>query len=94
MPISDADRWNLRYLDDPKATFEHPRELLISHSSLIPKSGLALDLAMGLGGNAKFLQSHGQRVVGVDVSSVAVIRAKNSAPGLMAQTLYNRGAWG
>ena len=84
MALSDADRWNLRYLDDPKASFEHPRELLISHSNLIPKSGLALDLAMGLGGNAKFLQSHGLRVVGVDVSSVAVIRAKNSAPGLMA----------
>jgi len=83
MPSSDADRWNLRYLDDPKASFEQPRELLISHLNIIPKNGLALDLAMGLGGNAKFLLSQGLRVVGVDISSVAVIRAKNSAPGLM-----------
>jgi hypothetical protein len=68
MPSSDADRWNLRYLDDPKASFEHPRELLISHQNIIPKNGLALDLAMGLGGNVKFLLSQGLRVVGVDIS--------------------------
>jgi len=46
MLSSDADRWNLRYLDDPKASFEQPRELLISHQNIIPKNGLALDLAM------------------------------------------------
>ncbi len=39
---------------------------------------------MGLGGNAAFLLEQGLRVVGVDVSEVAVFRAKQRMPGLMA----------
>jgi SAM-dependent methyltransferase len=35
-----------------------------------------LDIAMGLGGNAAFLLERGLRVVGLDISWVALQRAK------------------
>jgi len=82
MPIEDANRWNSRYQTDPGNTFNHPRSLLQDHTDLLPTSGLALDIAMGLGGNANFLIKHGIRVIGVDISYVAVRRAKNRLPAL------------
>jgi hypothetical protein len=57
---------------------------LVENKHFLPRGGLALDAAMGLGGNAGFLLKHGLRVVGVDISSVAVGQAKARLPGLMA----------
>ena len=42
------------------------------------------DLAMGPGRNAGLLQNRGLQVIGVDISPLAVQRAKQSYPGLMA----------
>lgn len=85
MPHQDALRWDNRYREDKRYTsFEQPRPFLLDNSYLLPMSGLALDLAMGLGGNAHFLLSKGLRVVGVDISSTAVWQAKNKNPKLMA----------
>jgi hypothetical protein len=84
MPIEDGIRWNLRYEDEPRDSFELPRSLLLDHANLIPSQGLALDLAMGLGGNASYLIKHGLQVIGVDISSVAVHRAKRKHPSLIA----------
>ncbi len=85
MPQEDAERWDERYRDDQRyATFESPRPLLVEHSGLLPAEGLAIDAAMGLGGNAGFLLERGIRVIGVDISGVAVRRAKARLPGLMA----------
>jgi hypothetical protein len=39
---------------------------------------------MGLGGNAIFLMQHGLQVIGVDISFVAVGKAKSKIPSLMA----------
>jgi SAM-dependent methyltransferase len=50
----------------------------------IPSTGLALDIAMGLGGNASFLMQHGLRVIGVDISYVALFRTKSKISNLMA----------
>ena len=77
-------RWNTRYSQERRASFEQPRAFLIEHSALLPRRGLALDLAMGLGGNAGFLLDHGLRVVGVDISEIAVRQAKSRLPELMA----------
>jgi tellurite methyltransferase len=82
--MGDADRWNHRYKTDWRNSFEIPRKLLTDHADLLPKNGLALDVAMGLGGNACFLLDLGLRVVGVDISSVAVKRAKSKDASLMA----------
>jgi len=83
MPTEDANRWNLRYQADPRNSFELPRTLLLEHANLLPLNGLALDIAMGLGGNASFLLQHGLRVIGVDISYVAVSKAKTELPALM-----------
>jgi tellurite methyltransferase len=84
MSSGDADRWNFRYQTESRAASDQPRDLLVSHANLLPSTGLALDIAMGLGGNAGFLLQHGLRVVGVDISRVAVCRAKKDHPSLMA----------
>lgn len=85
MPHRDALRWDNRYLaDDRYTSFKGPRPFLVDHAHLLPVNGLALDLAMGLGGNAQFLISIGFRVVGVDISRTAICRAKYYNPDLMA----------
>ena len=83
MPAEDANRWNLRYQTDPRNLSDHPRNLILEHANLLPPHGLALDIAMGLGGNTKFLLQHGLCVIGVDISYVAVSRAKHELPTLM-----------
>ena len=83
MPAEDADRWNARYQTDPRNSSDLPRTLLSEHIDLLPTQGLALDIAMGLGGNSGILLQHGLRVIGVDISFVAVHRAKTELPGLM-----------
>ena len=85
MPIQDAHRWNERYRENKHfSTFNSPRAFLIEHADLLPKQGLALDAAMGLGGNAGFLLERGLKVIGVDISEVAVRQAKARLPELMA----------
>ena len=77
MPLEDAIRWDNRYMSDERhASHRGPRKFLVDHADYLPKSGLALDVAMGLGDNAGFLIEHGLDVIGVDISSVAVLRAK------------------
>ena len=82
MSSGDADRWNSRYRSGPRTATDLPRSLLVDHANLLPSSGLALDIAMGLGGNAGFLIQRGLRVVGIDISLVALIRAKKHIPSL------------
>jgi SAM-dependent methyltransferase len=84
MPSEDAERWNLRYQADPINSSNLPRSLFLEHTDILPSHGLALDIAMGLGGNATFLITHGLRVIGVDISYVAVCNAKSEIPTLMA----------
>ncbi|MFZ2095610.1 MAG: methyltransferase domain-containing protein [Anaerolineales bacterium] len=84
MATEDAEGWNRRYQSDWRNSFELPRRLLIDHVDLLPAQGLALDIAMGLGGNAIFLMQHGLQVIGVDISFVAVGKAKRKIPSLMA----------
>jgi tellurite methyltransferase len=83
MSMEDAERWNQRYQTDWRNSFELPRKLLSDNVDLIPDEGLALDIAMGLGGNANFLLLRGLRVIGVDISRMAVSKAKSKFPALM-----------
>jgi len=79
----DAARWDARYRDGARPTFTRPRAFLVEAAPLLPPGGLALDVAMGLGGNAAFLLRRGFRVVGVDISGVALRQAKARLPRLM-----------
>jgi tellurite methyltransferase len=83
-PSEDAARWNERYQAGRRYSFEKPRPFLIEQAALLPQGGLAVDLAMGLGGNASYLLGRGMQVIGLDISEVAVQRAKESSPGVMA----------
>jgi len=84
MPISDARRWNKRYQQDEFSTPGSPRPYLIQNADYIPEQGLALDVAMGRGNNTGFLLERGLRVIGIDISEVAVCCAKTHFPTLMA----------
>lgn len=85
MPLEDARRWNERYSENDRFTkFIEPRPFLIEQARRLPTQGLALDAAMGLGGNASLLLERGLRVIGVDISDVAVQQAKARLPQLMA----------
>ncbi len=84
MPIEDAIRWNERYRNNDDQDLQRPRPFLTEHMHLLPACGLALDLAMGAGKNTAALLEHGYQVVGVDISSQAVLRAKRRFPKLEA----------
>ncbi len=84
MPIEDAIRWNERYQNNHDRDLQVPRSFLTEHLHLLPACGLALDLAMGAGKNTEALLERGYRVIGVDISSEAVLRAKRRFPELQA----------
>lgn len=79
MSSADAIKWNERYQAN---AFHGAREFLMEQAAHLPAHGIALDLAMGAGGNAGFLLERGLRVIGVDISEVGVRRAKQRWPGI------------
>ncbi len=81
---SDAAKWNERYNSGVEAAFTQRRSFLRESEKFLPREGLALDVAMGLGGNAKFLIDHGLRVIGLDIAEVGLHQAKTRLPTLMA----------
>lgn len=76
-----AKNWNCRY-QETKHDLSKPRSFLITNQSYLPDQGLALDIGMGLGYNAKILLDHGLSVIGVDFSSIALTIAKTNFPSL------------
>ena len=84
MSSQDAARWNQRYQNKDRKSYQLPRAFLVENAAALPRAGWALDVAMGLGGNASFLLARGLRVVGLDISEVAVREAKSHLPNLLA----------
>ncbi len=87
MPAADALRWNARYAGLAGDAQASARPLLRTALAWLPTAGLALDVAMGLGGNGGLLLTRGLRVIGLDISAVAVRRAKARWPGLSAAVI-------
>ena len=75
MTLEDRDIWNERYSKGAYADRNHPSEVLRNWISLLP-SGRALDVACGTGRNTRFLAENGYQVIGIDISDVAIDRAK------------------
>lgn len=72
MSHSSESKWNKIYSQRAEAEVS-PCLMLKRYSYLLPKKGRALDLASGLGGNARFLaQLGGLEVSAWDISEVAV----------------------
>jgi len=84
MARSDAIRWDSRYQEAATCAMSEPRSLLLEVADWLPQGGLALDLAMGLGQNAAFLLEKGLKVIGVDISLIALKQAKCRFPQIMA----------
>lgn len=67
----DVDKWNARYVDADVASVR-PVRVLQENAHLLPRLGRALDLACGLGGNARLMAERGLETYAWDVSTVAV----------------------
>jgi tellurite methyltransferase len=78
----DAVKWNHRYQTRERHGAISPRAFLVEHADALPRQGRALDVAMGLGGNAAFLRAGGLDVVGIDISEVAAREVKSRWPEL------------
>ena len=82
MPMThpDAKRWNQRYQKDiPRCLTQSPRQLLVDYLPQLPRRGLALDVAAGVGVNSLLLAQHGLQVIATDISTVALSLAKQQA---------------
>ncbi|MBL6815014.1 MAG: class I SAM-dependent methyltransferase [Pseudomonadales bacterium] len=77
----DRQRWDARYRADAYAKRHWPSAYLqqLHQEGVIADSGRALDVACGRGRNSLFLASQGLRVDALDVSSVAIAQAANTA---------------
>ena len=74
----DRLRWNQRYADSDLAT-PTPCWLLQQHQDKLPATGVALDLACGLGGNALLLAQHGLDTHAWDISDVGLDKLQQLA---------------
>ncbi len=75
---SDRERWDRKYAARDSPPRFQPDPLLVESRHLLT-GGRALDVACGLGANAMYLASCGYEVDAVDVSSVALSRARAEA---------------
>lgn len=66
-------KWNQIYAVD-QSTGMQPAYVLVEYAHLLPTTGVALDLACGLGANAIFLAQHGLNVHAWDISEQAINR--------------------
>lgn len=79
MSLSLSEKWDQKYADvDPKQPV-YPAWVLKHHLQQLPLKGKALDLACGLGGNARFLAQCGLTVDAWDISDTALMHLNNWA---------------
>lgn len=70
--LSKQQKWNQRYAQAELSTPAPAAWVLHQHADLLPLQGKALDIACGLGGNARFLARCGLKTQAWDLSEVAV----------------------
>ncbi len=76
---SDKSKWDMLYSKNKGYVFgKEPASSLVENLGMLP-IGRALDLAMGEGRNAVFMAKKGFEVVGVDISEVAIRKARRLA---------------
>ena len=73
MTISEiSEKWNKRYLEEPGKYNAPVRNILKNYSDRLPRQGLALEIAGGVGVSADYLQRKGLQVLELDVSFQAL----------------------
>lgn len=76
----DECRWDARYLSQaPPGGAVEPPGVFAAHANEFPTSGRALDLACGQGLGTVWLARRGMDVWGLDISAVAILRARDLA---------------
>lgn len=79
MSSTIAEKWDAKYADCNLQTPANPSFVLKQHSRLLPFHGRALELACGLGGNARFLAQCGLKTDAWDISDNALTVLNNYA---------------
>lgn len=74
-------KWNRKYQDEGENQWP-AAEVLLQNCHLLPRKGVAVDLACGFGVNAFILAEHGLQAHAWDISSVAINRIKQKATEL------------
>jgi len=82
MASDDAARWNERYRSSIQYQTKTARKLLKDHIHLLPTTGLALDIATGLGHDSYLISQHGLTVFGIDIAFEALRKVKSKCPEL------------
>lgn len=77
--INEKEFWDKKYAEEEYVYGKVPAKFLVENLEYLPSQGKALDLGMGEGRNAVFLARKGFTVTGVDISKVAVQKAKQLA---------------
>ncbi len=78
----DRQRWDARHSADPgPGDPDYPGipAVFAPYEDLFPRAGFALDLACGRGASSVWLAQRGLEVCGVDISTVAIDRARQLA---------------
>ena len=78
MAEADREKWDQRYAEGSYRSRRYPSPFLVERLAELPR-GRALDLACGAGRNALCLAEAGYAVEAVDISGVAVERARATA---------------
>ena len=78
---SDRDRWNQRYREGAYVARQHPTSLLKDWLERLPHSH-ALDIACGSGRNSRFIAQSAKRVIGIDISDIAIAQARELSSNL------------
>ncbi|MCB1877461.1 MAG: methyltransferase domain-containing protein [Chromatiales bacterium] len=81
--MSDEQKWNARYRQSGE--LPAPANVLLENAHLLPESGRSLDLACGLGANARYLSGLGLESHAWDLSAIAIDRIRNETPGVLVQ---------
>jgi SAM-dependent methyltransferase len=77
--LNSAEKWDSKYQQATLQTPANPCHVVKQHSRLLPFRGQALELACGLGGNARFLALCGLKTHAWDISDNALTILNNWA---------------
>jgi len=76
MSLKDKEKWDAKYGDGDRISAKVPSDWLTIHTGLLSGKGKALDIAAGEGRNSIFAASLGYEVVCMDISEVALSKAR------------------
>jgi 2-polyprenyl-3-methyl-5-hydroxy-6-metoxy-1,4-benzoquinol methylase len=76
---NSKSQWDQAYARQSYIFGKAPAKFLAENYSYLPENSKVLDMGMGEGRNAVFLAQKGHRVIGIDISSVAIKKANKLA---------------